>query len=148
GYYENPKVIWLYTPYAAIATPWKEVTEKFMRREVTFEFMRRFPIMVPRWLYPRLREFCHQHHGMTIADYIRMQPLRSFSEFNALGAYAHAFHNEKIVWVNTLEWEHPPSLARQFHSWGGITEEVKQEIATILGGGGQAPLAAGKNPKG
>src|SRR4029078_3362108 len=45
----NP--IWYYPPYSVIDTPWKPITEKFMLRVVENEFMRRFPIMVPRWLY-------------------------------------------------------------------------------------------------
>src|SRR5262249_39551045 len=73
----NGKVIWPYTPYAAIETPWQPIIEKFLGgAHMPYEFMRRFPIMVPRWLYPRLREFCHRIHGVPISDYIRNQPLR------------------------------------------------------------------------
>jgi len=129
------KVLWPYTPYDRIQTPWQPVIEKFMAQPTANEFMRRFPIMVPRWLYPRLREFCYQKHGMTITDYVRGQPLRHFSEFNALGAYAWQYHHDKIAWVDTLGSEFPlmPPMARQFFSWGGITEEVKAEIENILG---------------
>jgi FkbM family methyltransferase len=127
-------VIWPYTSYTEIQTPWQPITEKFMGRKVSHEFMRRFPLMVPRWLYPRLREFCYQQHGMPVADYIRLQPARAFSEFNALGAYAYQCHHNDFIWLNTLEQPLEDSYARQFHSWGGITEEVKAELERILRG--------------
>jgi len=147
--FQCDQVRWLYTPYNAIQTPWQPITEKFMGEPVENEFMRRFPIMVPRWLYPRLREFCHRKHGLIISDYIRNQPFRAFSEFNALGAYAWKNHHDRFVWVNTLgEAEMPMELrekpfARQFQSWNGITPEVKAEIENILSGGveGHAPDA-------
>jgi FkbM family methyltransferase len=132
------KLIWYYTRYSEIETPWQPITSKFMGETVPYEFMRRFPIMVPRWLYPRLREFCHKLHGMIISDYIRTQPPRAFSEFNALGAYAYKNHRDMLHFVNTLETEMPTPVARQFFSWGGITSDVKAEIETILHGTEQA----------
>jgi FkbM family methyltransferase len=128
------QVVWPYTPYSAIQTPWRPITEKFLGQPVENEFMRRLPIMVPRWLYPRLREFCFQRHRMPLCDYIRMQPPRAFSEFNALGAYAFTHHHDRFVWLNTLENAIPGPFAKQFHSWGGITPEKKAEIENILSG--------------
>lgn len=128
----DKKVVWPYTPYSEISTPWQPITEKFMDDKVEHEFMRRFPIMIPRWLYPRVREFCHKQHGMIISEYIRLQPLRAFSEFNALGAYAYKYHRDKFHFVNTVEHPLPEPLARQFHSWSGITPEVKTELDKIF----------------
>jgi FkbM family methyltransferase len=129
------QVVWPYTPYSAIETPWQPIIEKFIGHPVENEFMRRLPIMVPYWLYPKLREFCFKRHGMPLCDYIRMQPPRAFSEFNALGAYAYTYHHDKFVWLNTLENVIPGPFAKQFHSWGGITPGIQAEIETILSGG-------------
>src|SRR4030095_12932354 len=126
------KLAWLYTPYTAIQTPWQPITEKFMGQPVENEFMRRLPIMVPRWLYPRLREFCFKEHKMPLCDYIKMQPPREFSEFNAIGAYAYAHYRERFVWVNTLESLQQPTFAKQYHSYGGITAGIKTEIENIF----------------
>lgn len=133
SFMHDGKIVWYYTPYSEIETPWQPIIEKFMGRPVEFEFMRRFPIMVPRWLYPRIREFCHKKHGMIMSDYIRMQPPRAFSEFNVMGAYAWHFHKEMMYFVNTLGTVMDYPLARQFHSWGGITPEVKKELNHIFG---------------
>jgi FkbM family methyltransferase len=131
----NGKVVWYYTPYNQIETPWQPITEKFLGQKVEYEFMRRLPIMVPRWLYPRLREACHHLHRQVISDYIKTQPTRAFSEFNALGAYAWTYHRNLIQWVDTTgDHTMPEPVARQFHSWSGLTPEVKQEIEKILGG--------------
>lgn len=140
--WEGAKPVWYFTPYEAIQTPWKAVTEKFMQFTIPFEFMRRLPMIVPRWLYPRLREFAYQIHRQPIAEYIKMQPPREFSEFNALGAYAYFHHKDKFHWVNTTEKPMPEPCARQFHSWDGITPGVQADINEILRGAGVAGKAA------
>ena len=133
-FFQGGKLTWYYTPYSAIETPWQPITEKFMGESIPLEFMRRFPMMVPRWLYPRIREFCHKKHGVIISEYIRMQPPRAFSEFNVLGAYTYKFHMDKFHWVNTLEEATVMPFARQFYSWGGITLGVKEELDKIFSG--------------
>lgn len=140
----NGKVDWYYTPYhkdpEANWKCWKKTTEKFMSDTVDNEFMRRFPIMIPRWLYPRLREFVHLKHGMIISQYIRNQPLHEFSEYNALGAYAFKFHQDKFNWIDTETVELPKPFARQFWSWGGLSPEVLKEIEEIFNGERQGKL--------
>jgi hypothetical protein len=131
-------MIWYYTPYENTETPWQPITEKFIGHGVPNEFMRRLPMMVPRWLYAKLREYCFFQHKRIISEYIRTQPYREFSEFNALGACAWQYHHDKFHWVNTLEGEMPAPFARQFFSWDGITDEVKKEIQEILSGAAHA----------
>ncbi len=131
-FFTSNKPTWYMTPYDKIETPWKPIVEKFMQKPVEYEFMRRHPMVVPRWLFPRLREYCHAKHGRIISEYIKNQPYREFSEFNALGAFAYEKYRDKFAWVNTEEVRMPPAVVRQFFSWGGITEEVKSEIDTIL----------------
>lgn len=135
NFFSGGKLIWYYTAYAQIETPWKPITEKFMGMTVEYEFMRRFPMMVPRWLYPKLREFCHKKHGMIISDYVRNQPLRAFSEFNALGAYAFAYKDhfkDLIQWLDTSDINLPEPLAIQYFSWGGLTPDIEIEIMENL----------------
>jgi len=134
SFFRNDKLIWYYTPYKEVETPWQPITEKFMGDKVENEFMRRLPIMMPRWIYSNLRTFCSDTHGQILSDYIRQQPSRAFSEFNALGAFAWKFHHDHFAWVNTLEGKMPEPLARQFFSWDGITDPVKEEIENILSG--------------
>ena len=136
-FFEGDKLVMPYTPYAVIETPWQPITEKFMDRPVVNEFMRRFPIMVPRWLYPRIREFCFKLHKVPLGEYIRSQPLRAFSEFNVIGAYAWEYHRAMFHWINTHENPLPEPFGKQFHSWSGLTPEIKTEIDNLLAQGSQ-----------
>lgn len=138
--------VWYYTPYSEIQTPWQPITEKFMGRRIENEFMRRFPILIPRWLYPRVREFCNKQHGMIISQYIRNQPMRAFSEFNVLGAYAWEFHRSMFDFVNTIKVNMPAPVAKQYHSWGGITPEIKTEIENTLRGTEVSTAGDGREP--
>src|SRR5262249_42897707 len=129
------KLNWMMTPYDKTATPWKSITEKFLKQPVEFEFMRRFPIIIPRWLHWEVRAFCEREHKLQIEKYIMQQPYRAFSEFNALGAYAYAFHRDKFNWINTEEvppekW--PVLTVDQRYSHGGLNEKIKQEWEEIL----------------
>lgn len=136
-YLQDGKILWMMTPYDKTSTPWQPIIEKFMKRSVAFEFMRRAPQMVPRWLLSEMRAFCEREHKMTLDAYILAQPHRSFSEFNALGAFAHTFFRDEFIWINTEEvdpgaW--PLLTVRQSWSRGGLTPEIKSEYQAILGG--------------
>lgn len=129
------KIAWMMTPWAKTETPWKPIVEKFLGQPVEFEFMRRHPTLVPRWLLVALRSFCASKHGVTLDKYVMSQPHRAFSEFNVLGAFAYAFHRDKFHWVNTEEVpekEWPELTVRQEFSWGGLTDEIKAEFEKIL----------------
>jgi hypothetical protein len=134
-FFKDGKLVWYYTPYEQTETPWKSITEKFMDAEIKNEFMRRLPMMVPKFLYDSLRRYCVDvHDGQIVSDYIRRQPYREFSEFNALGAVAWLLHGDKFQFIDTTKGTMPEPFARQFYSWGGLTDEVKAEIQQILGG--------------
>lgn len=134
-YFTNGKIDWLMTPYVKTETPWKAITEKFLKQPVEFEFMRRFPIMIPRWLYAAIRGFSERTHGVSADSYVVSQPYREFSEFNALGAFAYQFHNERFNWLNTENGNWPELTVDQRWSRGGLTDEIKAEWDKILGDG-------------
>lgn len=146
-YFKDGKIVWMMTPYASFeeelkdnpnmlcgVMAWKPITEKFLKQPVEFEFMRRLPVMLPRWIYSEFRKFCEKEHGTTLEEYVMSQPGRSFSEYNALGAYAYTFHRDKFSWCDTTKDEWPALTVNQKWSVGGLTEEIKTEFETILGG--------------
>lgn len=155
----NGKALWLMTPYKEIedglkraleANPdldrgigvmaWKEVAEKFMGEPVEFEFMRRFPILIPRFVYLGAQVFCMSQHGQRLTDYILSQPLRHFSEFNALGAFAYQRFRNEIEWLDTTKEELPEQVLNQAWSWGGMTDEVRKMFETALNNGAGSGL--------
>lgn len=151
---EDGKIPWLITPYKDLqrgldelkrgnpalshwqcATVWQRCTEQFLGPPVEFEFMRRFPMMIPRQLHLAISKFCETTHGMRLTDYILNQPNSYFSEFNALGGLAyHKFHDD-FLWVDTTKIDLPPLVAIQHWSKDPLTDEKKAEFENILGGG-------------
>lgn len=129
------KPIWYMTPYTSgLEVPWEQITAKFMQAPVEYEFMRRFPFLVPRFLHEAIAEFCQETHGTSLTDYILSQPGRSFSEFNALGALAYAKFRDKFYWIDTTKEEIPEPVLIQKWSHAPFTDADKAEFEEILRG--------------
>ncbi len=134
-FFKEGKVVWMITPYDKVKTPWQPIVEKFLKKPVAFETMRRHPMVIPRWLLAELRAFCEREHGVSLDQYILSQPHRAFSEFNAIGAFAYEFFRDEFVWVNTEETppeEWPTLTVMQSWSRGGLTDEIKKVYEEIL----------------
>jgi hypothetical protein len=113
--------------------PWRGPTERFLGFAVDLDFMRRPPFVYPRWIYARLREHCETAHGVALDRYVAGRPPRGFSEFNALGAFAHRFHGGQFEFVDEHSGDLPPPCCDWHWSWGGITHEVRRRIDAALG---------------
>lgn len=132
--FELGKPVILMTPYTSLDPhiPWRQLTEKLLRREVLHDFMRNPPYTFPRWIYATFREFVLSTHALTIEDYILAQPSRGFSEFNALGAYAWHYHRDSFCWRQIAPDACSDGPCRVFWSWGGIDATVEREMQAIL----------------
>jgi hypothetical protein len=130
--YGKPMVVT--RPYALLDRhwPWRRPTEEFLGREVTFDFMQRPPFVFPRWLYGRLRDHAVRRHGVDLERYVLSRPPRGFSEFNALGAYAHAYHHERFAWVDAGADPRAPTC-RWYWSWGGLDAATADEVRELVG---------------
>jgi hypothetical protein len=124
---DRPEV--LYTDYSKVgdAICWKEVTEKFIGKELQYEFMRRLPLIYHRSTIVNINEI------YDIEDTIMNRFSDRFSEFNAIGAWIFYNDSNKYKLTNTDDWSYIPPIGRQFWSWGGLTDDVKKEIDLILG---------------
>lgn len=137
-YYGLP--IWFITPYdtmGANPAPWQGITESFMGSPVRFEFMRRFPFLLPRFLHEFAEKFCLDQHGVKLGDYILAQPNKHFSEFNALGAIAHKHFNDRFYWFDTSthpEAEWPKLTALQTWSYAELTDEMRAKYEQLISG--------------
>lgn len=145
--FTDGKLNWMMSPYADVDTPWQSGASAFIGIPVAFEFMRRFPICVPRWLLTEVRAFCQNRHGMTLNEYVMAQepPNPPFSEFNALGAYAYYFHPKQFNWIDTSqvpESEWPELVVLQSYSHDGLSEAKIAEFETILSGGISTAVSA------
>lgn len=123
-----------FTPYTSLEEKdrvWQKPTSSVLKEEVTNEFMRRHPFVVPRKLLQEFRTFFWRKHGMSIGEYIRGVNGREFSEFNALGAFLFKYHNDKIHWINTDE-RLDPAFVHQSWSWSGLTPEIRADLERAL----------------
>lgn len=129
---DNGKISMLKTAYNTIDTPWQGVTEAAVGFQVEWEYMRRFPLTFPRELLPASRRHIEQTHGKDFDHFIRDIRGRHFSEFNVLGALSERLMPGAIDWRDTAQGNLPPLLSKQFWSWGGLNEEIKNQLETLL----------------
>jgi hypothetical protein len=102
---------------------WKETTEDIIGMTLEYEYMRRIPILFSR----------HTLRMVSLKiDIDGLAKLDRLSEFNLLGAYAALMETDKYHIINTEFDPLPKQVAIQGWSWGGLTEEVKQQLETIL----------------
>lgn len=123
--FRDGKPCLLRTPYSELpsdARAWQRITEKHLGFDnISHEYMRRMGLAYPVSLYAELRRHLASLHGGW-QSWIDSIQGHEFSEFNALGAFAHEhpkFHDD-FVWVDTDKQDLPPLIVKQHWSWGGI----------------------------
>jgi len=132
------KIKWRKCPWAKCGDSerkaWHPVMSKFfLGRETHFEYMRQSLFMVPRDAYKFVDTSCYLMHGMGISDYVMRQPRHEFSEYNVMGRIFDMWELDDFEFVDTTQTpETDTPFVRQFWSWGGLTEEIQQEIDRIL----------------
>jgi hypothetical protein len=112
--------------------PWRRPTEEFLGFSVGLDFMQQPPFVYPRWLYPLLRRHCCETHGLSIECYVGSRPTRGFSEFNALGAYAHRHHAQDFEFPHVCGGQAPSPHCDWYWSWGRLTPEIRRRIEVTL----------------
>lgn len=113
---------------SGVDSPWNIITQRALGWYDEYEYMRRMPILYPRWIYKMVRDWMQTQHGIPLEQYICSQPGREFSEFNTVGQWAYRYYPNSFVWKNPGEH---PLRCKQFWSWGGI-ESARQEIEKLL----------------
>ena len=132
-YFHGDRPIMYKTRYASMSgNPWQPITAKAVGFTPEWEYMRRMPIVHRRDTLLMCDAFMRNLHGMTLAQYIAAQPLRSFSEFNALGAFAEAHVPDRYHILDTEAIDMPPNKVEQFWSWGGLTADIQERINNAL----------------
>lgn len=108
------------------AEAWRQITENAVGWSVEWEYMRRLPLFYKKDSLTAMRN--------TYPDFIeglRNVSGNSFSEFNMLGAFIERYESDRYFITDTEEWM-PDAVARQFWSWGGISDEILSEINSYL----------------
>jgi hypothetical protein len=105
---------------------WKNVTERAVKFNVDYEYMRRIPLIHTRdtlqtlnSTYPDLVKHC-----LSITD-------NSFSEFNVIGAIAEKYHADQYYIQDTEVEALPKKFVEQYWSWGGLTKEIEENLKCV-----------------
>jgi len=107
---------------------WQEITSKIMGFPVEWEYMRRIPCLYWKDSLERFRKKMPD-----LPEKIRNAQDKSFSEFNAIGAYIDKYEPENYFISDNMVWMQP-CVAKQFWSWGGVTPEVMADINKMMEG--------------
>jgi hypothetical protein len=133
SFFTKDKPDYYYTPYSHFppeeqAHAWQGITEKAIGFPVANEYMRRIPLMFRRSTlldinvyYPSLIKHC-----------CNLEVHNGFSEFNFMGAYAHKKEEELYNFLDTTKVAPKPTVAKQYWSWGGITNDIQKEIDNVF----------------
>lgn len=128
-YFKDGKPILYKTRYSSLdGCPWQGITEKALGLMITCEYMRRMPIMHTKDVLIGCGSYMQRHHGISLQEYMRIQPIRAFSEFNIIGAFAERYWDGSYTILDTEAIDMPPNKVFQGWSWGGITPEVLAKL--------------------
>ena len=116
---KDGKPVMLMGPYATFYergfnVPWQSVTSRFARRQVNYEFMRRFPLTFPFAFYPAMNEWFEKNHGVKVEDAWRLIHGDLFSEFNIMGAFSYYSEEQYHTFIDSSVTPPPPPFVKQF----------------------------------
>lgn len=115
------------------AKMWKPITERAVKFTPAFEHMALIPLMYHRRTIADARTYMESTHGQSLGAYIQGVPFRSFSEFNAIGAFACRFQPHLYDWrLADPTTDGVPRTIRQHWSWGGLTPDIEAQFNQIL----------------
>jgi len=115
--------------------PWTRPTEEFLGWTPSHDYMQHPPFLYPHWLYSGLRRWWEAGRDLSAADWVLSRPPRGFSEFNALGAFAHVFHRDAFAWLPIGEADGAHPECRWYWSWGGLDAATRRDIEDLIQGG-------------
>jgi len=108
-------------------THWQNIITEALKLDepIEYEFMRRMPLIYPKWLFEEMRKWFISNHGVTILEYLK--DVDNFTEYNFFGAYCWIYHREVYDWIDTAdlsrEWDSYPFL--QEHSHDRVLDKEK-----------------------
>ena len=123
----NP--VWLYESVPHDQSPWYPITQEAVKHMPEFEFMRRHPFVFTRQSLRDFRDFMLNCHQENISQWLKKRPKGRFSEFNAFGAWAYRNYYKHFAWLHPSEME---TYVMQKWSWGGLSNEIKEELEKII----------------
>jgi hypothetical protein len=113
----------------AIVTRWNAISEKTLGWYDNHEYMRKLPVLYPSWIYAEFRKWIKEKHNCELDNWICLQERDAFSEFNTIGQWAYKFHRDAFEWLHPADMQ---NCCNQYWSWGGLKEDIREEIDLML----------------
>lgn len=131
---KDGRIMWLRRPWAEMgdAVGWKQGVDYFLGKDTANSHMVAPGFYMTRQAMQLYKEFMARRFGQTPFDYFIDLNHPGTSEFESYGAYMEEIQHYEYVFCHPGEVDWRPWPLRQFWSWGGLTEEVKQEIEGYL----------------
>ncbi len=125
----KPEVLYTSWDKVGQAVCWKAPTEAFIGEPVAAERMRRNNQCIHRSTLEGIEKFAPDLEQTIMSSH-------SFSEFNAIMAYAYKYENEKYTWIDTDNWEYVPPAGIQIWSYankepGASETHLREYIKTL-----------------
>ena len=116
---------------------WRDIITKALKLDepVEYEFMRRMPLVYPKWLFEEVREWFIENHNMSVFEYL--QDVDNFTEYNFLGAYCWKYHHDLYEWVDIAdeksEWLDIPFMQEYSHQDSFDKEKLIEYLLSVPG---------------
>lgn len=140
SYMQDGKPFIYMTPYKYLCKEgqlWKKLTEDALKFNVEYEFMRQLPIMYTIDAIKDFKQWFFDIKGITIEQFLVDISINMysdtnkacFSEFNAIGSYLYYIRQKNDhFFADTTQVSLRPKLCAQKWSWGGLNDEIKNEL--------------------
>lgn len=124
-YFIDSKPFLMKTRYELVgdAICWKLPTDKVLKGDFKYEYMRRMPLLFKRNTLQKLD---------SMVDSLSLADMDSVSEFNLLGAFADTYQKGEYHIIDTEKDPFPGSPAIQGWSWGGLTVGIENKMKELL----------------
>ena len=124
---EHGKIILPKTKYELVesAIIWEDITYTATGIEPEYEYMRCFQILHHKEVLQQLDNDEHFN------AYLSVVTNRELSEFNAIGIIAETYFKHRYIFLDTETSNTIVQSAKQYWSWGGISEDIQKELDTL-----------------
>lgn len=105
---------------------WQDTTSAIMGLDVKYEFMFRMPLVYPKSLFKKTREYIQTRNGeKDLVDILK--DIKMMSEYNVLGAYAYEFMRDEFFWIDRWEQQSLISETTFRHIFGQYSSREIQQ---------------------
>jgi len=131
----NGKIVWLRRTWqeAAQGIAWKSGSDYFLRKDTPFDYMVTPSFYSTRTALHQFTQFMRVRFGQYPDQfYIDLTHPRTISDYVLFGAYLDEIKHYEYIFLHPTEVNWKVAPIKQFWSWGGVNDAVREEIERLL----------------